>query len=302
MAPRNSRARDSHGDRRRPRSSDHVLPSITSIPKARQRLEETRRKPDPGAERRREATVQDYLANYERWKAEEAAEKESWDPLFFEDRLKENTQRLMQELEQEQVHALLLDHTKFTNHIRAACRAWPCYEEEAGTTISRTINDPYRNFAVQNDWRKSKHYYHVQCLHRMVDLASLTHSIFFISGERPGSWSLLVLQWFKHQGCIVVDQVITWFKDDEDFKESQRQNCAWKHEHETCNGDRAGCECPPEPERRKKPVLEDYAGTQKESCNLLDVLSHPRNEDIEDSWSSVLHNVSPSSLEITTPQ
>jgi len=137
------------------------FPSITSISKARQHVEETRRKPDLGAERRREAAVQDCLANYERWKAEEAAEKESWDPLFLEDRMKENTQRLMQELEQEQVHALLLDCTKFTNHIRAACRARPCYEEEAGTTRSRTINDPYRNFAVQNDWRKSRHYYHV---------------------------------------------------------------------------------------------------------------------------------------------
>lgn len=152
MAPRNSRARDSYGDRRRSRSPDHVLPSITSISEARQRLEEPSRKPHSGAERRREAAVQDYLANYERWEAEE----ERWDPLTLEDRMKENGQRLMHELEQEQVHALLLDHTKFTNHIRAACRARPCYEEEAGTTRSRTINDhipssQYRTTGVRAD-------------------------------------------------------------------------------------------------------------------------------------------------------
>lgn len=97
-----------------------------------------------------------------------------------------------------------------------------------------------------------------------------------------------------------MDQVITWFKDYEDFKESQRQYWVWKHEPKTCDEDGAGCECPPEPELRKKPVVEDFVETTKKSCNLLDVLAHPCCGDMEDPGPSILDN--PESLRNLTPQ
>lgn len=44
----------------------------------------------PRSESRRDAALQDYLANYERWEAEETAERERWETLSLEDKMKEN--------------------------------------------------------------------------------------------------------------------------------------------------------------------------------------------------------------------
>jgi hypothetical protein len=214
------------------------------------------------------------------WEKSEA-EEERRRNLPRSQRLKEDGQGLLRQLEGNNRMVLLLQETPSRYPGRARCRALDCLCAQDENETKRYISETYR-ICVDRGTSYEKNYYHVRCSESMVDLKDLIPSRFKMAGE-PWRWGLMILKWFEHKGCISLDRITAYLEERDVFKKKDRDFTRrleeWDINHNKCKAEPGICLCPPPPEAPDDPVLQDYATSKEDGCSLCDVLEHPRVED-----------------------
>jgi hypothetical protein len=200
------------------------------------------------------------------------------------ERLKEDGQELLRQLERNDRMVFLLQETPPRHPGRAQCRVEDCFYVQAKKAKGRYITDDYRICVDRDTSYNGKSYYHVLCFGCMIDLEELIPSKFKMAGT-PGRWGLMFQKWFEHKGCINLDKIVAYLEEREAFKkklgEFSGEWIEWSINHRECNAEPCTCPCPPLPEVPDEPVLKDYTTSEEDGCSLYDVLEHPR---VEDPW------------------
>ncbi|KAK4232682.1 hypothetical protein C8A03DRAFT_20073 [Achaetomium macrosporum] len=134
----------------------------------------------------------------DRYEAERARRR----ALSPDERLREDGDPLRRliEADPEMVVALEIPRSQ-----RARCRAnTDCIYLRTNPRQGNTITTNHRicvHGVPNKEWfRRTKHYYHVSCFTRMIDLTDLLPSKFKMDGS-SGRWGLMVEKWFEHKGC-----------------------------------------------------------------------------------------------------
>jgi len=109
----------------------------------------------------------------------------------FLNKWEDDGQDLLEELESNDRMVFLLQEPHPSHRGRARCRAVNCIH-------GSYITDNYRICVDKGRSYNGKHYYHVWCSERMIDLKKLLPSKFKIDGPL-WLWGLMIRQWFEHQ-------------------------------------------------------------------------------------------------------
>jgi len=196
-----------------------------------------------------EASKEKWAAVKEKW----AAEEERRHNLPPAERLKEDGQQLLRQLEDNDRMVFLLQETPLRHFRRARCRAGDCFYVQAKNPNGRDITDDYRI---------------------CVKMAGASWQ-----------WGLIIRKWFEHKGCISLDKVAAYLEEQEAYekehKDFSREWIIWSRNHRECKAKPGPCPCPPPPKGPDKPVLKDYTTSEEDGCNLCDALEHPR---VGDMW------------------
>ncbi|KAH6889609.1 hypothetical protein B0T10DRAFT_486472 [Thelonectria olida] len=210
------------------------------------------------------------------------------------ERLKEDGAKLRQKIESDPV---MIAYLEISRSKQASCRAEEdCFYSQAEGGCGALIQDVYRiRLDGANDfrfWRRTKHYYHVECFDCMVGLQDLIPAKFKLDQQR-GDWGLMVRKWYDHKGHIDLDKITACIEQHKVYKkkydELRGHLNSWYERHLfICDSGPAGCNCPPKPEEPdslERPVLEDYTTTGSDGIALLDILKHPDVEEVyTDRW------------------
>ncbi|KAL2132769.1 hypothetical protein VTI74DRAFT_3393 [Chaetomium olivicolor] len=213
--------------------------------------------------------------------AEFEAERARSRSLSPEERLEEAGDLLRQKIKADPAMVVALEVSRSQ---RARCRANDdCIYLRANVTLGNTITTDYRIcvHGVENtEWfGRTKHYYHVSCFSRMMDLMDLLPSKLKMD-DAYGRWGLMVELWFEHTGRIDLDKIASFLEEFADYKSKHRnwnsQCLDWQLAHiENCGAMGSGCTCPAQPQPPAKPKLGDCTTEDGDVCPLLDVLNHP---------------------------
>jgi hypothetical protein len=232
--------------------------------------------------RRFQEVLDEMEANKEKWAAVEekwAAEEERRHNLPPAERLKEDGQELLRELEDNDRMVFLLQETPLRHFRRARCRAGDCFYVQAKNPNGRDITDDYRICVDKGVSYDGKHYYHVLYFDWMIDLEKLIPSKFKMAGT-SWQWGVIIRKWFEHKGCISLDKVAAYLEEQEAYekehKDFSREWIIWSRNHRECKAKPGPCPCPPPPKGPDKPVLKDYTTSEEDGCNLCDALEHLR--------------------------
>lgn len=195
-------------------------------------------------------------------------------------KLEEDGQDLLDELESNHRMVLLLQEPHPSHRGRARCRATNCFH-------GSYITDNYRICVDKGRSYNGKHYYHVRCSERMIDLKKLLPSKFKIDGPL-WLWGLMIRQWFEHQGNINLDKIAKFLEDRDAHNQENREfGGEWitrSNNHKKCEAEPGIYSCPLPPKGPDKPVLKDYTTSDQDACNLSDVLAHPRVDDPQEEF------------------
>lgn len=246
-------------------------------------------------ERRR----QEVEASIEKSHTEYEAESARRQALSPKERLREDGDQLRQKIEADPEMIVVLEMSRSQ---RARCRANnDCAYAQARASSGNTITTSYRIRVdgVDNiDWfGKTKHYYHLLCFERMVDLKGLLREKFKMGGPY-GRWGLMVEDWFKHSGRIDVDKIAAFLEEYAAYEEKHgdwsKEYIDWSLNHtRNCKDKEPECKCPAQPQPPKKPELGDHTTKDGDVCTLSDVLKHPLALERPDIWWAGWHENHP---------
>ena len=273
MESHKPRASQSQRDRRRSRS-----PSGSRLGTAAEPTFRTGRR--ARSLRRFQEALEEMEANKEKW----AAEEERRHNLPPAERLKEDGQGLLRELENNDRMVFLLQETPLRHFRRARCQAGDCFYVQAKNPSGHDITQDYRICVDKGTSYNGKYYYHVLCFNWMIDLEELIPSKFKMAGA-PWQWGLIIRKWFEHKGCISLDKVAAYLEEWEVYEKERNDFSGewimWSRNHRECKAEPGTCSCPPLRNGPDKPVLKDYTTSEEDGCDLCDVLEHPR---VGDMW------------------
>ena len=217
------------------------------------------------------------------------AERDRYNNLTPDERLKEEGEKLQRQIESDPDTLVLLEASA---SLRARCRAeGDCVHVQNNNRYKNTITTDYRicldGIKTSQHWARTKYYYHVACFDRMVNLKSLMPAKFKLDPREL--WGLIPRKWFEDQGCIDLSKVASFIdahkKYEEEHHEFGYQWIEWSLQHRKCETDKATCGCPSQPKPPQKPVLEDYITEKEDCCSLEDIMSHPYFGDlIDEKW------------------
>ena len=265
-------AGDSENDRR---FVEHYNQKTANDRAEKERREKQRVERANEDEADRKARMREFQANYK-------AESTRREALSPQERLKEDGQELQQKIEADPAMVVALERSSSE---RAKCRAGDdCLHRQINRYGRVAITDEYRicMHGVENqDWfGRTKHYYHLGCFSRMVNLIALVPSRFKMDGA-PGSWPLMVEKWFQYKGCIDLNKIASYIDQQDAYIAAMREySCeeiGWQLAHSKSCIDKAKCECklPQRPTAPSKPRLKNCTAGERNISDLGYVLKHP---------------------------
>lgn len=229
------------------------------------------------------------------WTRQWEAEQERRRNLGFLDRLREDGQKLRQEIENNPAMTAFLEVSRSE---RARCRARDdCIYAQKNIARGETITTDFR-IRVEGAmdlsfWAPAKHYYHIECFDWMVDLKELIPENMKLE-ER--NWGLMVRKWFEHRGKIDLAKIDTYIEEHKAFEEEyERANPNrmprdmqwWLSGHSDCAKGEAGCSHPLPPHLAGTPILKDYVLENGSGCYLSNVLRHELMDELPVSFRTV---------------
>lgn len=181
---------------------------------------------------------------------------------------------------------------------RAKCRAEDCIETEHSEPTGPLIVGDYRirlemprNYEKMRVW-DTKHYYHVPCFERMIDLQRLFPAKLKLAGG-PGSWGIILRRWYERDGVIDLAKIDKFIHDKTQWDKRSYDWFwgvwnPWSEKHRDCTDEIGRCGCSPEPHfTEREPRLFDYESDEDRWRVLSDVLEHPRHDFNFDSFGLV---------------
>jgi len=176
-------------------------------------------------------------------------------------------------------YTFVLERTPQGGYKRAQCQAHYAYI--CPTDHDLEIDDDYRICVLKDTAPSQKKFYHIRCFNQMIDLPKVALSRFIPAGAGQG---LMVRKWFEHRGCIDLEKIAVYVEKYETYDAEDQEygsiHTQWYLQHKKCDVELGECACPPEPRAPQQPILTDYVTSADEKCELWDVLTHPRAEDM----------------------